>query len=237
MYALRATVRFAFRSFRLTVSRGTWKGRLLNAVRRALVKLPLVLAFTALSPSTVHSHEGHKHEAGGGSAVALPAPIATSLRIPDVVLRDADDEPVSVHRALSDGNVVVLSFVYTTCTTICSTIGFQMAELERRLARRTDLSCKLISVSIDPVTDTPARLKAWSARFHPGPGWTFLTGDKPDVDALLKAFKIFTPDIKDHSPIVLIGNGQTGQWTRTSAFADPDTLIALIGQASTRREN
>ena len=45
----------------------------------------------------------------------------------------------------------------------------------------------LISISVDPATDTPERLKAWGAKFKAGPGWTFVTGAKPQVDELLRA--------------------------------------------------
>jgi len=57
----------------------------------------------------------------------------------------------------------------------------------------------LISISVDPVTDTPERLKAWGAKFKAGAGWTFVTGDKQEIDKLLnwvhqwRAEKIIRP--------------------------------------------
>jgi hypothetical protein len=40
----------------------------------------------------------------------------------------------------------------------------------------------LISITVDPVTDTPARLKEYAAKFHARPGWYFMTGTQENVN-------------------------------------------------------
>ena len=86
----------------------------------------------------------------------------------------------------------------------------------------------LISVSIDPANDTPERLAAWGRRFGAKPGWTLVTGRKPDVDAILKSVGLFTADPAAHSPVVLIGNDAAGQWVRVDGLASPAAIVEAI---------
>jgi protein SCO1 len=143
--------------------------------------------------------------------------------IPDVELIDQNGRPVHFYRDLVQGHVVAINFVFTSCGTICPTMGAIFGRLEALLGDPARV--RLISISIDPVVDTPARLAAWSARFHAGPGWTLLTGRKETIDALRKALAVFTPDLDSHAPVVLIGNDATGQWTRADGLA-PATKLA-----------
>src|SRR6202011_5455197 len=115
---------------------------------------------------------------------------------------------------LVKGRTVVINFIFTTCTTICLPMGANFVKLERLLGARAGREINLISVSIDPGTDTPERLKDWAAKFHGGVGWTLVTGSKADIDRLLKALGAFTPDKQDHSSLMLIWNDRTLEWTR-----------------------
>src|SRR5262249_58870546 len=85
----------------------------------------------------------------------------------------------------------------------------------------------LISVSVDPINDTPQRLKAWAGQFGVGRGWTLLTGPKADVDALLKSLGVFTADKNDHSPFLLIGSESAGRWTRVHGLTAPERVAEM----------
>jgi len=91
---------------------------------------------------------------------------------------------------------------------------------------------QFISISVDPVTDTPERLKTWSAKFKAGAGWTFVTGSKPEIDNLLNAFATSVSRREDHSPTVIVGNDLKGVWTRTYGLARVSQLVTLIGNVS-----
>ncbi len=122
---------------------------------------------------------------------------------------------------LVKGKVVAVNFIFTTCTTICPPLGATFARVQKELGARAGRDVRLISVSVDPATDTPERLKVWGAKFHAGEGWTFVTGAKPQVDELLRALGAATAGPADHSPTVLVGNDATGQWTRAYGLARP----------------
>jgi protein SCO1 len=153
---------------------------------------------------------------------------ATKQNIPDVKLVDQDEKTVHLYSDLLRGRVAALSFIFTTCTTICPLIGANLGRLQTELGHSLGEDIVLVSVSVDPATDTPQRMKAWGAQFGAKPGWSLLTGDKGIVDQLLKVLGLFTPDIQNHSPFLLLVNDRTGEWMRVNAIETPPPRVAEI---------
>jgi cytochrome oxidase Cu insertion factor (SCO1/SenC/PrrC family) len=148
--------------------------------------------------------------------------------IPDVSLLDQDGKPVHFYSDLVHGKVVMMSFIFTSCTTVCPPLGATFAKVQKLLGERAGRDVHLISVSVDPANDTPERLKAWAQKFGGGPGWTLVTGDKDNVTRLLKGLGVYTANAAEHSPLVLIGNDAQSRWTRAYGLAPPARLIELI---------
>jgi protein SCO1/2 len=94
---------------------------------------------------------------------------------------------------------------------------------------------QLISISVDPTTDTPERLRDFATRFHAGPGWTFVTGDKADIDSLLGALGAAAVNASDHTPTILVSNDVTGYRTRTYGLSSPAALLKVVTEAASRR--
>lgn len=187
-----------------------------------------------------HQHGDHAHHA---HAMASPPPTTTERQaprtIPDIPLLDQNGETVHFYRDLVADRVVAMNFIFTSCTTVCPPMGATFAQVQKSLGDRLGRDVHLISVSVDPVTDTPERLKAWGDRFGAADGWTLVTGPKADVDRLLKSLEVFTPDPVDHAPTVLIGNDATGVWRRAYGLAPADqlgTLIDEVGRAAASQE-
>jgi protein SCO1 len=153
---------------------------------------------------------------------------ATKQPIPDVELVDQGGKAVHLYSDLVRGRVAALSFIFTTCTTICPLVGANLGRLQTELGPSLGKDIALISVSVDPATDTPQRMKAWGAQFGAKPGWSLLTGDKETVDQLLKVLGLFTADIQSHSPFLLAINDRTGDWTRLNAIDTPPPKVAEI---------
>jgi len=107
--------------------------------------------------------------------------------------------------------------------------------VQRELGERAGRDVQLISISVDPATDTPERLKDWGAKFKAGPGWAFVTGPKPQVDELLRALAASAARREDHTPTVLVGNDAAGQWTRAYGLTAPSKLVKIIGDAAEGR--
>jgi protein SCO1/2 len=157
--------------------------------------------------------------------------------IPDVELLDQDGRTIHFYTDLVKGKVVAVQFIFTTCTTICPPLGATFARVQKDLGERAGRDVRLISVSVDPATDTPERMKAWGAKFKAGAGWTFVTGQKPQVDELLRALGASSASPSEHTPALLIGNDLKGQWTRVYGLSRPDVLVKLIDDAAAGRLN
>lgn len=154
----------------------------------------------------------------------------TKINIPDVQLLDQNGRKINFYTDLVKGRTVVINFIFTTCTTICPPLGATFARVQKELGDKAGRDVRFISISVDPATDTPERLKSWAAKFHGSESWTLVTGDKPKVDELLRALGGSAARREDHSPTMLIGNEHG--WTRTYGLAKTSQIIQLIDNAA-----
>ncbi len=175
-----------------------------------------------------HHHPAKKPEGDGAKM---------KLSIPDVELLDQEGKPVHFYADLIRGKTVAINFIFTTCTTICPPMAATFSKVQTLLDGGLGKDFFLISVSVDPVTDTPERLKEWSAKFDRKRGWTLVTGRKSEVDRLLKALGAYTSTKEDHTPLVLIGNDAKGEWTRAYGLAPAAKLADIIDAAIEKRES
>jgi cytochrome oxidase Cu insertion factor (SCO1/SenC/PrrC family) len=166
--------------------------------------------------------------AANAAANTTAAGAAEPVRITETAVLDQDGRRLDFYKDLVKGKTVAVNFIFTTCTTVCPPLTATFRRVQQMLGERAGRDVSLISVSVDPVTDTPERLKAFAEKFKAGPGWTFVTGGKPEVGALLKALGAATADKNDHTPMVLVGNEPAGAWTRTYGLAHTSQLVQII---------
>jgi protein SCO1 len=150
---------------------------------------------------------------------------ATGLRFPKVTLIDQDGQPVRL-RDLED-KVLAINFVFTTCTTICPPMTANFFQLQKLMADRVNKDFQMISISLDPVNDTPARLKAFAQKFGAQPGWRFLTGSKSDVEQVLRALRVYTAAKEQHSPLIYIAAPAKQSWTQVNGLGAPAKLAEI----------
>jgi protein SCO1/2 len=154
------------------------------------------------------------------------------LRVPEARVLDQDGNSLNFYADLIRGKTVAINFIFTTCTTICPPMTATFRRVQQQLGGRVGRDVRLISVSVDPVTDTPERLKAFASKFKADAGWSFVTGDKPEMDKLLSALGASVADKNDHSPTIIIFNDATGKATRTYGLAPPSRLAQLIADSA-----
>ena len=152
----------------------------------------------------------------------------TKMVIPDVAVFDQDGRPLHFYTDLIKGKTVAINFIFTNCTTICPPLAATFARLQKEMGDRVGKDVHLISISVDPVTDTPERLKTWGAKFKAGPGWTFVTGEKQEMDKLLNALGAAVAKREDHTPALIIGNDAKGVWTRTYGLAKISQIMNVL---------
>jgi protein SCO1 len=155
-------------------------------------------------------------------------------QIPDTPVTDQDGRRLHFNSDLVQGHTVAINFIFTTCTTICPPLTATFRKLQQGLGERAGREVRLISISVDPLTDVPERLKSFAAKFDAGPGWSFVTGSEPDIYRLLKALGAAVADKTDHTPMILIGNAAAGYWRRTYGLAPASTLLKAVDEAASK---
>jgi protein SCO1 len=152
---------------------------------------------------------------------------------PNVVLTTQDGVKVHFYDDVIKGKSVVIDLIYTSCVDSCPLETARLAQVQKMLGDRVGKDIFFYSISIDPTHDTPKVLKAYAEKYHIGPGWTFLTGKKADIELISKKLGLYSePDPNDrdgHTPSVMIGNEPSGQWMRNSATDNARFLANMIG--------
>lgn len=151
---------------------------------------------------------------------------------PNVVLTTAEGKQVKFYDDLIKDRLVVVQFFFTSCKDVCPAETAQMRLVADLLKDRMGKDIFFYSITIDPTTDTPAVLKAYSQRYKTGPGWTYLTGSKEDVSTLQRKFGLLSGDLKslnEHSTSIMFGNEKTARWQKRSPYDSPEVLANLIG--------
>jgi cytochrome oxidase Cu insertion factor (SCO1/SenC/PrrC family) len=85
-----------------------------------------------------------------------------------------------------NGKIVVVNFVFTSCSAVCPYVNAQMEKVQRLTAGQSDI--KLLSLTMDPIDDTPQVLASYGLTFGQDPlRWSFLTGDQSEMRRLVGA--------------------------------------------------
>lgn len=146
---------------------------------------------------------------------------AASYDVPEVTLLDASGRPVALRALLASGDPVALNFIFTTCTTICPVMTATFGQMRRELGEAAE-RVRLVSISIDPEQDRPEVLRRYADRH--GAAWTFLTGDGPDVERVLRAFGAYAGSKMNHRPLTLLRDPRSGRWVRIEGLTSGSTL-------------
>jgi protein SCO1/2 len=148
-----------------------------------------------------------------------------ACQIPAVTLLDHRGRKQLLSKALDDGRPVKLNFSFTSCNPICSVITQVFVQVHERLAGE-DAKVHMVSVSIDPEFDTPARVLAYSQQNHAGPQWDFYTGSIEAGVSVQKAFDVYRGGKMNHVPMTVLGGPRRIAWDCFDGFASPDNIVA-----------
>jgi len=196
-------------------------GRKITRLATWLTVLTLVLS--GLQGLALGHEPGQQYPGSRGSGQGNEE-TGVEVKLPDVELLNQDGRSVRFKSDVVAGRIVAINFLYTTCTTICPVTSAIFAQVQQALGDRLGQEVWLLSISVDPTRDTPARLKAYAHKVGAQPGWLWLTGQKHRVDQVLQGLGTYTPDFVDHPSVVLIGDGQRGGWTRLYGLPSPDDI-------------
>jgi len=137
-----------------------------------------------------------------GSAFAQPAPLK------DLSLVDHRAQPLGA--AQLAGHPTLLHFVFTTCSTSCPLQVAELAQVRQALPADVRAKVRFVSVTVDPLQDTPASLAAFAKKLDADrPGWHFVTG--PGAHPLAERMQVLDakrPQPADHRTSLYLYDAQ-----------------------------
>lgn len=183
------------------------------------------------------AHEEHHHQgAMPGAQQALKSKGYTrseqDYRIPDVTLTDMHGNKAPLRGLLGGEGPVLMELIFTTCATICPVLSASFASSQDKLSA-VEPGYRMVSITIDPEYDTPARLRAYAERFGAGEQWHFLTGRKDEVLLVQKAFDAYYPGNNKmyHQPYTYLRGGDGKPWVKIDGLLGSAELVAEYGRA------
>ena len=166
----------------------------------------------------------------GTAATAEPEPteqvhVSTlAYHVPDVRLVRDDGKTVQLRDELDDGRAVLLNFIFTSCNSVCPLSSKVFADFARELGPERD-RVHLVSISIDPEQDTPARLREYARQFHAGPEWRHYTGTRTASLAAQHAFDAYRGSKMQHTPLTLLRVAPGKPWVRIDGYVTAGELL------------
>ena len=189
-----------------------------------LFTLSLAVYLSVHAQDKDHNHHNqHQHNA------TQPSEELVKPAFPDTILVDQDGNKHHFYSDLIKGKLVLMNSIYTSCEGSCPVQTAIFARTRQILGDRVGRDVQMISISLDPVTDTPERLKEFADKHGgAGAGWTFLTGSKQDVTEVLQAMDLFAAVPEQHTPIAAVGNEAAGIWMKVINLNAPRELASRI---------
>ncbi|RPI89732.1 MAG: DUF420 domain-containing protein [Planctomycetaceae bacterium] len=153
------------------------------SVRRAMAVLTLAVCLCAASLPAY--------------CQAADVPLWDPAGIADFELQECRGRTITKDDLL--GQPWLAAFIFTRCAGPCPLVSAEMKKLQQ--ATR-DLPLRLVSITVDPDTDTPEVLKFYADQLGADPErWWFLTGDKAAIFNLIRgSFRMVVADADDPKP-------------------------------------
>lgn len=154
-------------------------------ILESLNKLPWRSAFLGLLLSSTDL-SAHVPEPAK-TAAKYVAPV--DVKAPDFVLTNQDNQRFDSIQLR--GKIIVLNFVYTTCTDVCPLFTANLVQLQRKLSHRYGDELYFVSVTTDPEVDSAKVLKAYAQRHGVDlKNWAFLTGSEAQLKKVWDGFAV-----------------------------------------------
>ena len=154
-------------------------------------------------------------------------------RFPNVPLITHTGKEVRFYDDLLKDKTVVINFMYTVCTDICTPVTQNILQAQRLLGDFAK-DIHFYSISLTPLQDDPEALRTYMNAFQIGKGWTFLTGKPENVERVRQGlgFAQRDPkedaDITNHAGMVRIGNERMASWGHASAITTGKSVARMI---------
>ncbi|WP_455200230.1 SCO family protein [Kaarinaea lacus] len=201
----------------------------------SMVRVGITGLLLAFSQSVVVYAHGNEQHAAPSSAtiVKVKAPASEIERarnyFTDLPLVTNEGKDVKFYSDMLDDKVVLLNVMYTKCEDACPLLTKHLAAAKDQLGDLFGKEVFFVSISNDPNRDTPEKLTAFAKKqnaYHPG--WKFVTGNKNEVDAIIRKLGLYTPNIEEHNTLLLAGNTRTRHWIKIVPNIPPEAIAQKL---------
>lgn len=157
-----------------------------------------------------------------------------SDRFSNILLYNQHGKPVRFYDDLVKDKTVIINLMYSGCGETCPANSAELAKINDLLGQRMGRDIIMLSLSIDPVADTPARLKQYWESFGAKPGWLFLTGNPAEIDRLRRELGAYDLDPlidanpAQHAGFITVGNDRKDRWTALPLLMHTPQLVGTI---------
>ncbi|UCH47059.1 MAG: SCO family protein [Betaproteobacteria bacterium] len=143
----------------------------------------------------------------------------------DTVLMTHTGKSVRFYSDTMKGKVVLINFIYTSCGDACPMITAKLMQAQKEVGELFGTEVRFISISIDPLNDTPAALSAFAKKMDVShPEWLFLTGEQRNVDYVVAKLGAYTEEVPNHFIGMIMGSAQQARWKKVRPDAPPQAI-------------
>ncbi|MDH3673099.1 MAG: SCO family protein [Gammaproteobacteria bacterium] len=160
---------------------------------------------------------------------SLPDEQKTRQYFTDLPLLTQEGKSVRFYTDVLKDRVVLINFMYTNCKDACPLMTQMLIQVRDRLGEMFDNPVRFVSISTDPERDTPQALAKFAKQQKADdPGWVFLTGEKKNIDFIVKRLGQYSPNVEAHSTMMLAGNVRTRHWIKIMPMTPAPGILAKL---------
>jgi cytochrome oxidase Cu insertion factor (SCO1/SenC/PrrC family) len=154
----------------------------------------------------------------------------------DLEVIDQNGNRLRFYSDVLKDRVVLINFIFTNCPGACPMVTQKLIQTRQLMVETVKDEVWFVSISVDPERDTPEAMKAFAAKQGADERrWLFLTGEKANLEHIVRKLGQYTPDVDAHSTLMLAGNTRNRHWTRVMPMVPPagiaEKMRALVEEA------
>ncbi|MFZ4527306.1 MAG: SCO family protein [Undibacterium curvum] len=147
-------------------------------------------------------------------------------RLPEISVLNSANQRIALQRLLT-GKVTAVQLMFTGCSAICPLQGALFAAVAAKMSSQ-DKDLQLISLSIDPLTDTAAAMRQWREQFAAHPLWQVLAPREQDLSAILALLKGPIVGNERHSGNIFLFDRQAQLVYKTAEMPPASHVLEML---------
>jgi protein SCO1/2 len=142
---------------------------------------------------------------------------------------DQDGQTLRFYDDLLKDKVVVINFIFTNCQGACPLMTQNLTMVRDMLGVTLGQEIHFVSISIDPIRDTPAAMKEFAeTHYADQAGWRFVTGNQDNLEYIVKKLGQYNEEVDAHSTLLLAANVRTAHWTKIPPNVPPNGVVQRL---------